>query len=403
MAQFFDNQYFNTKRYKIGTSLDINTDLVVHSKELSKLFKTMLHRMRNIAKTNSRIIEVKENRKPRIAYCGYSVTANDGTPVNVCSNSNGGIFFNGLATCGSYWRCPVCAVKISEAKKELIADIITTHQESNQRVGFVTLTIRHTKTDTLKKSVEKLTDNYRRFQQTRFYRKFKTNIYGQIKTLEITFNEENGWHSHLHILYFYNNDLKNTQKKLELFQKQIISRWAKFRNNYGSVFAQNQQILTSDISDYIAKYDIAMEMTKGQIKGSKGLTPFTALAKLALNNYENYEEKRKLYGIYSIYVEYTHGKHFVNISNSLLKLYPQFKTEALKSDEQLSQETEIDKILFKISVDIWKLIAKNDLQPLILNKYHENGLDSVFNLLSYFKDFKDLQIEIDNTEIPILI
>lgn len=406
MAQFFDNQYFNTEKYKTVKSLDINTDLGVrHPRVISDCFKTLLHRMRNIAKTNYRLDEVIENRKPRIQYCGYSTTLNDETPVNMCSSKSGSIFFNGLANCGSYWRCPVCAVKISENKKELISRIITQHQEKNKRIGFITLTIRHTKYDTLKKSLDKILDNYKRFYNTRFFKKYsKSNGFiGQIKTLEITYSYDNGWHPHLHILFFYGEDSQLNEKKIELFQKQILTRWAKFRDNNALVSGQNQQILTNDISDYVAKYDISMEMTKGQIKGSKGLTPFTALAKLSLNQFETIEEKRRLYGIYSNYVDQTFGRHFVNISRELKKHFPELQKDIEKTEQEIVDEMEIDKILMKISVDIWRKIAKNDLQPLIINKYKENGIESVLNLLIFFKDFQNLEVEIDKNEIYSLI
>lgn len=407
IAQKFDNQYFNSKRYKTVEPLDNITDLVVHndlkhSVDLQQIYKTLLHRMRNVAKTNYTIQETKEQRRPRIQYCGYVTTANDNTPVQMCKNPNGNFFFNGVANCGSFWRCPVCALKISENKKELLTTLIGEHQNKGLSIGFLTLTVRHTKFDTLKKSLDKLLKNYRTFQTTRFFKteKIKVGMIGQVKTLEITFSKENGWHPHLHLLFFYDNSKGATARE---FQQNFISRWFKFKDNNGLLKAQNQKILTTDISDYIAKYDITSEMTKGNIKGSKGLTPFTALGKIALNDYENEFEKRLLYGVYASFVEETQGRHYVNISNSLRELYKDLLLELDKTDEEIVNETTIEEILLKISIPIWKKIALNDLQPLVLNKYKENGLDGVYKLLVFFRDFKDLEIEIDKHNIPVLI
>lgn len=406
IAQLFDNQYFMSKRYKLAEPLDNITDLVVHnlkhSVNLPEIYKTLLHRMRNIAKTNYTLNETKEKRRPRIQYCGYVTTANDNTPVQMCRNHKGNFFFNGVANCGGFWRCPVCALKISENKKELLSTLITAHQERGLSIGFLTLTVRHSKFDTLLKSLNKLLDNYRRFQNTRWFKgdKITIGLLGQVKTLEVTWSRDNGWHPHLHLLFFYDNDKGATAMQ---FQKEFISRWFKFRDNNGTLSAQNQKILTRDISDYIAKYDITSEMTKGNLKGSKGLTPFTALGKIALNDYVDEHEKRLLYGIYSQFVEYTQGRHYVNISQSLTNLYASEIEEFNKTDDEIVNETTIEAVLLKISIPIWQKIAKNDLQPLVLNKYKENGLEGVYNLLTFFRDFKDLEIEIDKHQIPVLI
>lgn len=346
--------------------------------------------------------EAKENRKPRIRFCGYSLTGNDNTPVNLCASKDRNIFFNGIANCGGYWRCPVCAFKIAEEKKRFLMDLILAHQQKGGSIGFLTLTVRHNRLQPLRKPLNTLLENYRAFQRTSVFQRERKSMgfLGQVKTLELTYSQSNGWHPHLHILYFYDNE---NVKDIEKWQKQVLKEWAKYKDNKGLVKAQNQQVLKPDhklLAEYLAKYDIVKEMTKGQLKSSKGLTPFTALAKLSCEDYDSHEQKRLLYGVYSEYVEQTQGKHYVNISNSLRKLYPEiFENE--KTDEEIVNEVEIDEILLQISVDVWRKIAKNDLQPLVLNAYRQNQLDGVVNLLTYFKDFEGLEVEILK-ETPIL-
>ena len=192
MAQIFDNQYFDSKRYKLAEPLDNNTVLVrhiAHETDISSVYKTLLHRMRNIAKKKDTRKETKEKRKPRIQFCGYAVNANVNQPVKLCRNDKGGLFFNGVANCGGYWRCPVCALKISEHKKELLSGLIGAHQLKGFSIGFLTLTVRHSKVDTLKKSLEKISKNYRSFQNQRFFSRNKIDfgLIGQVKTLEITY------------------------------------------------------------------------------------------------------------------------------------------------------------------------------------------------------------------------
>ena len=87
----------------------------------------------------------------------------------------------------------------------------------------------------------------------------------------------------------------------------------------------------------------------------------------------------------------------------LLSIRKEYKDYFLneKTDDEIVNETDIDQILFKISVNTWKLICKNDLQPLILNKYDTDKLNGVFDLLTKFKDFESLEVEIEK-DIPIL-
>jgi hypothetical protein len=375
-----------------------------HSEDKKAIYRTLNHEMRQIAKTNKTLKEVKENRKPRIAFCGFVKGANDNNPINLAVTAHGA-HFSGLTNCGSYWRCPVCAQKISEQKKNLLSDMITAHQEKGYSVGFMTLTVRHSKFDVLKKTLDKLQNNYRTFQALRSVKADRKNAdyLGQVKTLEITYSDSNGWHPHLHLLYFYKT---NDADKIRLQMKKMISQWVKYKDNNGLVKAQNWQIIEPNpngIAEYLAKYDISAEMTKGNIKGSKGLTPFTALAKIALQDYEDIQEKRRLYGIYSNYVEETQGRHYVNIGRSLYEEYPEFRNEIEKTDEEIVNEQVENEVVLKISVKMWGKICCMSLQAILINKYLEHGLEGIYNVLKYYKSTNDFEIEFDKNEIPIII
>ena len=400
MRQSFDNQYIVNSQNSV-LPLENNTDFVRHDSDLKFIYKTLLFQMRNVAKTFKTIKETQLQKKPRIAFCGYAPFKKD-TPnkfIDIVKNGTS-LHYHGVAQCCGYWRCPVCALKISENKKKLITEITDQHLALKKSIGFITLTIRHNKNDTLKGSLDKLLKNYRSFQNQRFFSRGKKDytLLGQIKTLEITFSELNGWHPHLHLLFFYDNI---SNENLTIFQKQFIKNWSIFKDNNSLIKSQHQDIVRNNsISDYTSKLDIVSEMTKGKIKTSKGLTPFTALAKLALKDYQNSNEKNLLYGIYDNYIEQTQGRHFVNISNALTKLY---NVDDLNlTDEQICSTTTFDAVLCHISTVTWLKICKLNLQPLLLQKYTKYGLDGAFNLLKYYKSFKDLSVQIHTDDIPIL-
>ncbi|MGL2966080.1 protein rep [Flavobacterium sp. XGLA_31] len=433
MAKIFDNQHFNTLKYKQAQRLDNDTYSVCgkriivqqkqgskidktlkHSKGLSEVYRTLYFKMRNVAKGNYTLQETREKRKPRIQFCGYSVHSNDNSPITLKKTVDNSFYFEGVASCGSFWRCPVCAVKIAEQRKKVIETLVQSHFNSGAKLGFITLTVRHKRTQRLTENLDKILGNYRAFQNTKFFQNMRANsgYIGQVKTLEVTFTKQGGWHPHLHLLYFY--DKNSDVKEIEAMQKRLLSKWAKYQTKqYGKnnalVKSQNQQIVDTQkkIAGYMVKYDIASEMTSFTSKTSKsydGLTPFTALGKLAVNDYKDVNEKHLLKGIYSEFVETMQGKHYISVSNSLKLMYSNELKDLQKTDEEIVNEQQKDSTPeLRISLNVWRKVSKNDLQPLIINKFAQFGLDGVYNLLTYFKDFQNIDIIYDKYDVPIIV
>src|SRR5579883_240529 len=51
--------------------------------------------------------------------------------------------YRGLQTCGSVWHCPVCAVKISEQRREELARLVKKHVDAGGSVWMTTYTVQH--------------------------------------------------------------------------------------------------------------------------------------------------------------------------------------------------------------------------------------------------------------------
>jgi hypothetical protein len=392
--QLFDNQYLSKMNPESKKALDIYTDLVG---QITASARTRLHLMRRKSSEYKTVTEINEDRRPRVSFCGHAVAPYDSLSVNVVKGRNGKIFYNGLSQCAAYWRCPTCALKISEFRhRELYAITQNWLDESDQHhISFVTLTMRHSLGVPLFAYMDVLLKEYRNFQQSRFMKDLRKSdfLYGQVKTLENTWSPRNGWHPHLHLLYFHKT--KHIDN-IPLIHDEIIERWHSRKRIKGSK-AANKAMLVSDVRDlskYVSKWDITAEMSKSNVKTAKGLTPFGILQRLTYGNLDRRDLVR-YDALYNEYVNSTFGRHHLHVSSSL----KEYAEDIDKSDLEIVHESDIDEILFKIGIDVWKHIAKHNLQPLIISAFEHKKLQGVLELLEGFEFSQDLHFGLNGQKL----
>lgn len=381
---FLENEFQSMKK-AFEKPLDSNRKFVVRLDEKYVSFsRILLYRMRAISKniwTNPETHKyIHESKLPNHCYCGNSMHFNSET-VDLVKTKQKTLAFKNVARCGLVWRCPICSFKIVAERQSQLMDYVKAHYANDCKIGFVTLTIRHKLKDKLKDTLHKLNDNYRRIQQTRDFRKFKNHLIGQVKALELTYSNSNGWHPHLHILYFYKKE--TTNDIINRYQSRLINQWVKFRDNNSLKRSQDFKIAyDNDIVEYMSKWHVVKEVTAQNIKKSKGLTPFSMLRKLALDDYENLKQKRHLINLYRDYTEALKGKARLFISSSIKKQYQQVND---KTDEQIITDVDVDELLLKINFIIWHQITKKRLEPYLINAYKESGLKGFYSLLERCK------------------
>lgn len=116
---------------------------------------------------------------------------------------NGSARYQGLATCGSVWACPVCAPKIGATRAHEVLAAIKWARSQGLHVLFLTSTVRHGRDDSLFELRRQLSDAWRRLRQTRAWREgVGSMVEHSIKATEVTHGEGNGWHPHAHSLMF---------------------------------------------------------------------------------------------------------------------------------------------------------------------------------------------------------
>ena len=203
--------------------------------------------------------------------------------------------YKNLCICGSVWSCPICAAKISERRRIELTQAIANRPDLN--VSLVTLTLRHERDDDLPIILDALLSSYRFLKTGRKWQTFEDHfgLVGSIRSLETTYGR-NGFHPHLHCLYFTNGAQNKASLKARLetwfdeYWPKALGRagrsaipgvGADVRNTYG------------DIASYVQKYGVEPtgntwgvehEIAKSPVKKSSrgGDSPSELLANYAL-------------------------------------------------------------------------------------------------------------------------
>lgn len=132
----------------------------------------------------------------------------------------------GLMHCGLIWVCPVCSAKIRAVRADTLADGSEAWTGAGHGVALVTLTIRHYNRQSLKLLTKHVTAAWRKAFSGRPWKNAQEvyGITGYARALEVTHGEANGWHVHLHVLFFL--DRPWSQDRAEAFQGETAARWA---------------------------------------------------------------------------------------------------------------------------------------------------------------------------------
>jgi Replication protein len=237
----------------------------------------------------------------RQASCGMPI----GGEVEVRHGPAGGV--SGLETCGSVWSCPCCSAKIAHGRSlDLQAGIERWVGEGNS-VALLTLTIQHKYGDKLEDLWDAVSRAWRRFVSCRAYKSARARfgVLGYHRTTEVTLGS-NGWHVHLHVLYFVRG-VPGVDSSAA-FGSQLVDLWRGSVAGIGyraDAVAQDWKLLAgtaealAGVAGYVTKGvyvekprassagALAMEVSRSDLKvaqaGSR--TPFQLLADLVSTVY----------------------------------------------------------------------------------------------------------------------
>ncbi|MGP4120877.1 protein rep [Psychrobacter aquimaris] len=245
----------------------------------------------------------------RVRFClNHRVDPERGVDVRL-NKSNGKAGFGNLVLCDSVWVCPCCSARILAKRGEEVAKGVETWTEAGGSVFMLTLTHKHKRIENPKQKMKLLQKALSRFFGDRSMKAIFEQFgkVGQIKALETTYSEANGWHPHHHILMFSkmspenflsdsvsvtfdeNNDVEyvtpHREKKLikdgriddikqVTFEYFIKSYWIKICRAVGLGVPSLKHGATmqnaSAVKTYLTKFKTAQELTNAQAKRAKG-------------------------------------------------------------------------------------------------------------------------------------
>ena len=276
--------------------------------------------------------------------------------------------------CGSIWICPVCAKQVSEKRREeLKLGVDRFKSRENGAIFLLTLTFSHSMGQPLKFLLDGLKRAIKRFYEDNRVKAIQKELGVQykIKGLEVTFGQ-NGWHPHHHILLL--NDSYRLDYKNYIYE--LTTLWIKACKKAGLNAPSMKHGL--DLRDgtyadqYIGKWGIEHEMTKGHIKKGRegGLTPFDLL-QLSIEDKEVFGKKpSKLWQEFGIAIK---GSRQLEWGRGLKK----FLNIEEKTDQECAEETEENAIsLTTVDDYIFSLLCHYQARHTFLQcieRDYENG------------------------------
>jgi len=263
--------------------------------------------------------------------------------------------------CGSSWSCPLCAPVVRQRRAEEIDAGLRLHMGWGGGVLFLTLTLRHRKRDTLASRLDVVAQCMNLVLKGSAWerRKLALGYVGNIKAVEVTWGEANGWHAHAHVLLLFDAPVSEIARRdLETW---VFNRWHRIAENrvLGTVTREHgvdlrQVTSAGELGDYLTTIDSSwspgLELARNDIKR---WSPFDLLTSLM----ETGESRWR-----TLWLEYeaaTFGKRSVKWSPGLRARLTGIETEA--SDEQLAASEGIDLTLFRalIPTGQWNATVNN--------------------------------------------
>jgi len=304
----------------------------------------------------------------RVSYCCHRMVNPDGVVSVRHDPGRKSASYKGVMTCGSIWSCAVCASKISERRRLEVEEAIEGWSKLGGSFLFATFTLQHTKNDKLSDLLDCLRVASDRFHNGRVARRLRDRfeIAAKITALEVTYGV-NGWHVHLHVLYFIRAALTVNFGVVQDFENQGSQRWQYVLSREGrfSDLRHGFRVQFGDqaISGYMTKvsgsWGTSHELAKSVVKkGKRGnRSPFGLL----LDSYLGDTEAGRLF------VEYYNvfkGRNHLTWSHHLRSI---LGLGQVKSDEALAKDDKGGSDLAFLERVAWRAVLANDIRGELLD------------------------------------
>lgn len=282
---------------------------------------------------------------------------------------HGSASYAGLNVCGSVWVCPVCAARIGAKRAAEIERGVSGWVAKGGQVAMLTLTLRHRPGRRLAELNAAMNRAYRLMRQGRAWQEFEARygLAGSITAREYT-HGANGWHPHLHVLFFFRTGPSSGQ--LAEAEQWLAKRWraqlAKLGEDADLQHGTDLRPAERSAGKYIAKltatWSLGSELAAAAAKRARGgnRTPAQLLESAAKGDHDAGELFRE-------YANATYGNRWITWSRGLRELCGLVEEE--KTDGELAAEQERGGVtLLALTRPQWAWVLGNELRGLLIQQ-----------------------------------
>lgn len=361
----------------------------------------------------------------RVRFClNHRISADRGVDVRL-NKTNGKAGYGNLIRCDSVWVCPCCSARILAQRSSEVEKGVDTWTQAGGSVFMLTLTHSHKRTDKLALKMKLLQKALSRFFGDRAMKEIFNQFgkVGQIKALETTYSEANGWHPHHHILMFskmspdqFLNDavsvtydkngyvqyvsLEREQKliakgriddiKTVTFEQFIKSYWVKIclAVGLGAPSIKNGATMqnASSVKTYLTKFKTAQELTNAQAKRAKGAS--RNQWEILADAHNGCDRSGKLW---QIYADAFKGQRQLFWSRKLkdLLMIDDIADDEIDEFGDIKEDEIV--VVIELSVENWGYIRKKKWQAQLLDIVENDYKNDTDNLGIFIYSVKKLQ------------
>lgn len=238
---------------------------------------------------------------------------------NVC-------YWSGVGRCGSVWACPVCSAKIRHERTLEVEAGMQRWLADGNSVVFFTLTMPHDFGESCGALMDTISEAVSSVFSGRPYKRDRDRfgIVHSFRAWDAT-HGKNGWHPHIHGALFIQGRLDRAA--IAELEESVFARWVHAVTSRGHRSPSKEHGIrleeargVQDLAGYLLKVQgestgasLAMELTRGDLKGGRGRAPFQILQAFAdtgdMADLELFRE----------WVEASKGKHFTRWSDGARK------------------------------------------------------------------------------------
>lgn len=239
----------------------------------------------------------------RARDCGHRVV---GMGVEVVSDDGGRCSYRQVLQCDNVWGCFVCQGRILARYAADLTAAVEQHGISRTLLG--SFTTRHFWPDDLKWLRQKQALCFRKLLGSKTWRLFRERfgIVGIVRSSEVTFGWINGFHAHLHPLFFMNENRyeQGARREIDALNEALFRVWCGIvRRVMGEKYVPDEKhgiVLTPCYrADYVVKMGVSLEVTGSfSKKGKNGNISMLEVATRAAAGDKRYCE---------VFRRYTHG------------------------------------------------------------------------------------------------